>query len=64
MNTCVVRPFGSLNANATVPRLFETPLNGSSGIVFVRHACATFGSPAMPNCAHVPLRMRKTRASS
>jgi len=63
MNTCVVRPFGSLNANATVPRVLATPLNGSSGMVFVRHACATSGMPAMPNCAQVPFRMRKNAAA-
>src|SRR5215208_1238099 len=45
MNTCVVRPLGSLKANATVPRVLETPFHRSSGIVFLLHACATFGSP-------------------
>ena len=52
MNACVVRPFGSLNAYATVPRRFEMPRHGSSGIKRGRHSDATAGSAAMPNCAH------------
>jgi hypothetical protein len=31
-NTCVARPFGTANANATVPRVFDFT-NASSGIV-------------------------------
>jgi hypothetical protein len=63
MNTCVVRPFGTAQANAMVPRTLGS-LNGSSGMVFGRHACATFGSPLMPNCAQVFARMRKIAALS
>src|SRR5690606_33940189 len=47
INTCVVRPFGSLNANATVPRVFSNT-RGSSGMFCARHACAITGSPAIP----------------
>jgi hypothetical protein len=46
---CVVRPLGTANANATVPRVFDCT-NGSSGMVWLRHAFAIAGSPLMPNC--------------
>ena len=52
MNTCVVRPLGSLNAKATVPRVFETTRGRreSSGAPGGRDR----GSAAMPNCAQWP----------
>jgi hypothetical protein len=63
MNTCVVRPLGSLNAYASVPRALVTT-RGSSGIVRARQIVAISGSALIPNCAHWPARMRKNRASS
>ena len=63
MNTWVARPFFSANANATVPRVFDSR-NGSSGIVRVRHACAASGRPLMPNWAHFPATTRKKAESS
>ena len=42
MNTCVVRPFGTAKANATVPLTFDC-LNGIVGNVRVRHAFAIAG---------------------
>jgi hypothetical protein len=63
MNTCVVRPFATAQAKAIVPRTFGC-WNGSSGMVRPRHACASFGSPAIPNWAHVFGRILKIAASS
>jgi len=63
MYICVVRPFATANAKATVPRTFDSFL-GSSGIVLLRHASATFGLPLIPNCAQRPATTRKKRLSS
>ena len=59
----VVRPLGTANAYAIVPRRLDTR-RMSSGIVAERQAAAISGMPWIPNWAHRPATTRKNRASS
>ena len=49
MKTWVVRPFGSLNANANVPRLFETPAAGTLPLFVLdeSHVQEIYGAEAL-----------------